>query len=117
MTLIKASFTVELDLSSLDFEYKSGIIGTADKAIVMWQDYVDLLNHNVTIGDTESAGIAYVCKKNQVLCIIIKGISDFPQKIDYVSTKSFCDDQFNEFISNVPKVMKKIFDEYLVKVL
>ena len=39
----------------------------------------ELNNNNITIADTESAAIAYICKANNVECMVIKGISDFQQ--------------------------------------
>ena len=39
----------------------------------------ELKNNNITIADTESAAIAYICKANNVECMVIKGISDFQQ--------------------------------------
>ena len=38
--LIKEKFNVKIDLSKYNFEYNTGIIGTADKAVVMWKDYL-----------------------------------------------------------------------------
>ena len=37
-----------------------------------------LKDNNITIADTDSAAIAYICKANDVECVVIKGISDFP---------------------------------------
>ena len=73
----------------------------------MWEDFLELKNNNITIADTESAAIAQVCKMNNIKCLIIKGISDFPKNINNSN------EQFNEFVDNVPKVMKTIFDDYL----
>ncbi len=105
--LIKEKYTVKLDLSGLNFEFKTGSIGTADKAVVMWEDFLELKNNNITIADTESAAIAQVCRMNNVKCVIVKGISDFPKDINNNN------EQFNEFIDNVPRVMKTIFNNYL----
>ena len=106
--LIKDSFTVYFDLALFGFEVLTGTIGTADKAVVMWKDYLELKENYITIADTESAAIAYICKANNVECIIIKGISDFP-----TNEKEKQDEQLNTFSTNVPIIMNKIIDEYL----
>ncbi len=106
--LIKDSFTVSFDLDSLDFNIFTGTIGTADKAVVMWKDYIELKENGITVADTESAAIAYVCKANDVECIIIKGISDFPTDADGKQ-----EEQINTFLTNVPIIMNRIIDEYL----
>lgn len=106
--LIKDSFTVYFDLALFGFEVLTGTIGTADKAVVMWKDYLELKENCITIADTESAAIAYICKANNVECIIIKGISDFP-----TNEKEKQDEQLDTFSTNVPIIMNKIIDEYL----
>ncbi|MFC0238163.1 permease [Fictibacillus phosphorivorans] len=110
---IKQSFIVDIDLSKYGNDYNTGIIGTADKAVVMWKDYLELKENQITIADTEASAIAYICKKNDVECIIIKGISDFPtderNSDKFVSNK----EQINVYLENTPKVMNKIFGEYL----
>ena len=106
--LIKDSFTVYFDLALFGFDVLTGTIGTADKAVVMWKDYLELKENCITIADTESAAIAYICKANNVECIIIKGISDFP-----TNEKEKQDEQLNTFSTNVPIIMNKIIDEYL----
>jgi len=115
--LIKERFNVSLDLKELDFNYHTGIIGTSDKPLVMYDDYLSVKENNIDIVDTESAAIAYVCKVNNVKILIIKGISDFPIKENNSDIKSSYDNQYNIFVSNIPKVMNKIFKEYLDKVL
>lgn len=115
--LIKQSFTVDIDLSNLDFKYYTGTIGTADKAVVMWDDYLELKNNNITVADTESAGVAYVCKKNGVACIIVKGISDFPINKDYSNMNNGNEEQFNVYLENTPKVMRTILNDYLEKLI
>ena len=106
--LIKDSFTVYFDLALFGFDVLTGTIGTADKAVVMWKDYLELKENCITIADTESAAIAYICKANNVECIIIKGISDFP-----TNEKEKQDEQLNTFTTNVPIIINKIIDEYL----
>ncbi|MBH0172527.1 permease [Fictibacillus sp. 23RED33] len=110
---IKQSFIVDIDLSKYGNDFNTGIIGTADKAVVMWKDYLELKENQITIADTEASAIAYICKKNDVECIIIKGISDFPtderNSDKFVSNK----EQINVYLENTPKVMNKIFGEYL----
>lgn len=115
--LIKTRFNVELDISDLDFKFITGTIGTADKAVVMWKDYLELKENNITIADTESAGIAYICKLNKIKCLIIKGISDFPKNEDYSSKEKSNEEQLNTYFQNIPKVMTKIFDNYLEKII
>ena len=107
--LIKDSFTVNFNLDSLGSDVLTGTIGTADKAVVMWKDYLELKENNISIADTESAAIAYICKANNVECIIIKGISDFLTNEQETSNE----DQLNSFLTNVPIIMNKIIDEYL----
>ena len=107
--LIKDAFTVCFDLDLLNLDVHTGTIGTADKAVVMWKDYLELKENGITIADTESAAIAYICKANNVECIIIKGISDFPTNEQENSNG----EQLNSFLINVPIIMNKIIDEYL----
>ena len=111
--LIKQSFIVDIDLSKYGNDFYTGTIGTADKAVVMWKDYLELKENDITIADTEAGAIAYTCKKNDVECIIIKGISDFPT--DERNSDKFESniEQINAYLENTPKVMNKIFGEYL----
>ncbi|WP_374054498.1 permease [Rossellomorea sp. FM04394] len=111
--LIKQSFIVDIDLSNYGNDFYTGTIGTADKAVVMWKDYLELKENKITIADTEAGAIAYICKKNDVECIIIKGISDFPT--DERNSDKFESniEQINVYLENTPKVMNKIFGEYL----
>lgn len=111
--LIKESFTVNIDLSSYNYDFYTGTIGTADKAVVMWNDYLELKDNNITIADTEASAIAYICKKNNVECLIIKGISDFPTDERKSDKKTSNDEQINVYLANTPKVMNKIYDDYL----
>lgn len=110
---VKQSFIVDIDLSKYGNDFYTGTLGTADKAVVMWKDYLELKENKITIADTEASAIAYICKKNGIECIIIKGISDFPtdeRNTDKVESNI---EQINVYLENTPKVMNKIFDEYL----
>ncbi|WP_102028924.1 5'-methylthioadenosine/S-adenosylhomocysteine nucleosidase family protein [Salirhabdus sp. Marseille-P4669] len=113
--LIKQSFIVDIDLSKYENDFYTGTIGTADKAVVMWKDYLELKDNEITIADTEAGAIAYICMKNNVECIIIKGISDFPTNERYSDRFESNIEQINVYLENTPKVMNKIFGEYLTK--
>lgn len=115
--LIKERFNVTMDLSKLDFEYKTGTIGTADKPLVMWKDYLILKENKITIVDTEAAGIAYVCKLNHVDSIIIKGISDFPTDENLSTKEESYEEQYDIFVRSIPQIMMKIWEEYIVKII
>ena len=112
--LIRESFTVKLEN---DCENNSCVIGTADKAVVMWKDYIELRDNNITVADTEAAAIAYVCKVNNVRCVIVKGISDFPiEEIENNTNEAF-DNQYETFIKNIPIIMNEIYSNYLGKLI
>ncbi|MFD1019557.1 5'-methylthioadenosine/S-adenosylhomocysteine nucleosidase family protein [Thalassobacillus hwangdonensis] len=112
---IKQSFVVDIDLSKYGYGFHTGTIGTADKAVVMWKDYLELKENKIIIADTEAGAIAYICKKNDVECIIIKGISDFPSEESNSDKFESNIEQINVYLENTPKVMNKIFDEYLMR--
>ena len=113
--LIKQSFIVDIPLSHYGGDFLTGTIATADRAVVMWKDYVELNEHEITIADTEAGAIAYICKKNDVECIIVKGISDFPTDERNTNPVDSNMEQINVYIANTPKVMNKIFDDYLIR--
>lgn len=110
--LIKEKFTVNIDTNKYD-NIKTGTIGTADKAVVMWKDYIELKDNRITIADTESAAIAYVCKANKIECIVIKGISDFPTNENEVKMEDSYSEQLDTFLINIPIIMNDIIDNYL----
>ena len=109
---IKDSFTIMIDITNNDI-INTGTIGTADKAVVMWKDYRELKDNNITIADTESAAIAFVCKANNVECVVIKGISDFPTNENETTYEESYEGQLNEFLTNIPIIMNNIIDNYL----
>ena len=117
-------WTVYFDLSKLDFVYHTGTIATGERVIVSREDYEMLNTAGVTVGDTESAAIAYVCRKNQVDNYFIKGISDFPMGIPkgtegelMLSENGMGEDQSSLFSRNVPIIMNNILENYLHRML
>lgn len=110
--LIKDSFTVTIDMSKY-VDINTGVLGTADKPVVMWKDYLELKDNNITIADTESAAIAYICRANDVECVVIKGISDFPTNEMESTKEDSHEEQLNIFLSNIPIIMNNIIDNYL----
>lgn len=113
--LIKDSYTVEIDIDSLNGlnSINTGTLATADKPVVMWQDYKDLKDNKVTIADMEAAAIVYICKENGVECVVIKGISDFPINENESSKQESYDEQFDIYMKNTPIVINNIIDNYL----
>ena len=110
--LIKDSFTINIDTDNYS-NIKNGTLGTADKAVVMWKDYLELKENGITIADTESSAIAYVCKANNVECVVIKGISDFPSNENDTKEENSYEKQLKEFIINIPIIINNIIDNYL----
>ena len=110
--LIKDSFTVYLDMSNYN-NLNIGTLGTADKPVVMWKDYLELKENNIKVADTESAAIAYICKANNVECVVIKGISDFPTNENESTKEDSHAGQLNVFLTNIPIIMNNIIDNYL----
>ena len=113
-------WTVYFDLSKLDFDYHTGTIATGDRPIVTKEDH-DLLNEaGVTIGDTESAAIASVCRENGVENYFIKGISDFPMGVNAasgVAENGMGGAQEELFSRNIPLIMRDILEHHLPRVL
>ncbi len=108
----KEDFIVDINLDKYNFGYNTCIIGSSDKPMIH-KEVCDLMYKNgLSVIDMESAPIAYICKVNDVKCVIIKGISDFPGKYDYLD-----ENQFSEYVVNIPNVMNKIINEYLEKVI
>lgn len=87
------------------------------KLLLRERNYLELKENNITIVDTKVAGIAYICKLNNIKCIIIKGIFDFLINKDYIDKNESNTEQLNTFLHNIPKIMTKIFNEYLEKII
>lgn len=115
--LIREDFIVDIDLSFCSFPYHTGIVGSSDKAVVIWPDYLELKEHGISIADTESAAAAYVCQQNEVSCVIVRGISDFPKEITFEEASRPDSEQIRNYLRNLPTIMEKILEEYLPKLL
>ena len=107
--LIKDSYTVEIDVSSLD-NINTGILATADKPVVTWKDYEELKENDITIADMEAAAISYISRANDVECVVVKGISDFPIDENITSKEESYNEQFDIYMKNTPIVLNNIID-------
>lgn len=110
--LIKDSFTVYLNTDN-NSNLNVGTLGTADKPVVTWKDYIELKENDITIADTESAAISFICKANNIECVVIKGISDYPTNENESTKEDSHEEQLNTFLTNIPLIMNNIMDNYL----
>lgn len=110
--LIKDSFTICLNTDAMS-NLNTGTLGTADKPVVTWKDYLELKDNDIAIADTESAAIAFICKANNVECVVIKGISDYPTNEQETTKEDSHEEQLNTFLTNIPLIMNNIIDNYL----
>jgi adenosylhomocysteine nucleosidase/adenosylhomocysteine/aminodeoxyfutalosine nucleosidase len=111
-TLIHEAFSVYIDMSRYS-TVKTGTLGTEDKPVVFMEDLRNLQENGITVADMEAAAIAYVCKVNNVECVVIKGISDFPKEVHGVEDRELVVEQHDVFVVNIPIIMNNIFDNYL----
>ena len=111
-TLIHEAFSVYIDMSRYG-TVKTGTLGSEDKPVVFIEDLRKLKAEGITVADMEAAAIAYVCKANNVECVVIKGISDFPKEVHGVEDRELVVEQHDVFVVNIPIIMKDIFDNYL----
>lgn len=100
------------DQVSMPNEYYDGVLGTSDKALVLWSDYTFLASNSIDASDLESYAVLKICKTNNVKCIIIKGITDKPMR-----SMDGYNEQLDVYEENLPIVMKKIIEEYFIEVI
>lgn len=93
-------------------EYYDGVLGTSDKALVLWSDYTFLASNSIDASDLESYAVLKICKTNNVKCIIIKGVTDKPMR-----SMDGYNEQLDVYEENLPTVMKKIIEEYFIEVI
>lgn len=92
--------------------YYDGVLGTSDKALVLWSDYTFLASNSIDVSDLESYAVLKICKTNNVKCIIIKGVTDKPMR-----SMDGYNEQLDVYEENLPIVMKKIIEEYFIEVI
>ena len=100
------------DQVSMPNEYYDGVLGTSDKALVLWSDYTFLASNSIDASDLESYAVLKICKTNNVKCIIIKGVTDKPMR-----SMDGYNEQLEVYEENLPIVMKKIIEEYFIEVI
>ena len=100
------------DQVSMSNEYYDGVLGTSDKALVLWSDYTFLASNSIDASDLESYAVLKICKTNNVKCIIIKGVTDKPMR-----SMDGYNEQLDVYEENLPTVMKKIIEEYFIEVI
>ncbi len=103
---------IDIKKPNISMPYVDGILGTSDKALVMWKDLTYLASNAIDASDMETYAICKVALKNNVDFTVIKGISDRPMK----NNEGF-DEQVDVYEENTPIVMKKIIEDYLPEVL
>ena len=100
------------DQVSMPNEYYDGVLGTSDKALVLWSDYTFLASNSIDASDLESYAVLKIRKTNNVKCIIIKGITDKPMR-----SMDGYNEQLDVYEENLPIVMEKIIEEYFIEVI
>lgn len=79
-------FTTEIDNSWIEEPYplpvKKATIVSGDRDLRPKDIPLLKEKYNAIVGDWESGGIAYVCKKNNVKLLILRGVSDLVSKND-----------------------------------
>ena len=100
------------DQVSMPNEYYDGVLGTSDKALVLWSDYTFLASNSIDESDLESYAVLKICKTNNIKCIIIKGVTDKPMR-----SMDGYNEQLDVYEENLPIVMKKIIEEYFIEVI
>ena len=103
---------IEIPKVEITRPYVEGVLGTSDKALVLWKYLTYLISNGIDASDMETYAICKVAIKNNIDYNVIKGISDRPVK----DSDDF-DEQVDVYEENTPIVMKKIIEDYLPEVL
>ncbi len=103
---------IDIPKPNISLPYVEGILGTSDKALVLWKDLTYLISNGIDASDMETYAICKVAIKNNIDYNVIKGISDRPVK----DSDDF-DEQVDVYEENTPIVMKKIIEDYFPEVL
>ena len=111
--LINEKLIIELEELDINEDYVIGLMGTSDRALILWKDYLKLKEEtNICASDMNSAAVAKICKINNVKLTIIKGVSDKPME-----GENGIEEQVEVFEENLPSIMKNILENYLTEVL
>lgn len=103
---------IEIPKLNISRPYVEGVLGTSDKALVLWKDLTYLASQGIDASDMETYSICKVAIKNNIYYNVIKGVSDRPVK----DSDDF-DEQVDVYEENTPIVMRKIIEDYLPEVL
>lgn len=104
----------KIDISRFDKKLKSlniitGIFASADSDMG-FKERKDLKKHkNILCADWETYSVAKVCKINKIPLLIIKGVSDIPEKSSEKNGKQ----QQKQYRKNIYPILKKIVTEIL----
>lgn len=109
---IKKQHIIKIDIPNISLDYKTGILGTSDRALVTWKDFTYLASQNIDVSDMESYSVLKVCNSNNVKCTIIKGVTDKP-----IKGENGYDEQIEVYEYNLPIVMKILVEDYLNEVI
>lgn len=109
---IKEEYLIKNNIPNISLDYKTGILGSSDRALVTWKDLTYLASQNVDASDMESAPILKICNLNNVKCTIIKGVTDKP-----IKGKDGFDEQVDVYEYNLKIVMKNLIENYLSEVI
>ena len=93
-----------INLTRVPTKIHIGTMASADQDLDD-ENRVLLQGKNVLAADWESASIAKICELNKIKCLILRGITDIPQK----QTSLKRDIQDNDYKKNTPIIMKELF--------
>ena len=110
-TEIQEESYIDINIPEITSPYVEGILGTSDRALVLWDDLKYLASNSIDASDMETCAVCKVAIKNNIEFCVLKGISDRPVK----SSNEF-DEQVDVYEENTPIVMKKIIEDYLPEV-
>lgn len=109
---IDEKYIMDNDIPEISLKYKTGLLGTSDKSLITWKDFIYLSSNGISASDMEASAILKICKINGIECIIMKGISDKTIKGEHGYNE-----QLDVYKYNLPIVMKKLIEDYLTEVI
>jgi adenosylhomocysteine nucleosidase len=93
-----------INLTRVPTKIHIGTIASADQDLDD-ENRVFLQGKKVLAADWESASIAKICELNKIKCLILRGVSDIPEK----SRKLKEDIQERDYEKNTRNIMKDLF--------